>query len=353
MAQDYTIYISNQSLNNHRFWLFLKPPVVLETDPNVFANSSAYLDIDSKAPSLNSFAIPLQYRVGAGASNKAVGLGVKISSSSSRDAELGQSYKASYQAPRKGPTLESAGEATSGNIIQLVSNEFNQELYEEEGWYANMSYGIQSADGFIGMTWSPVPGNTRSIAPEFSFFISTGSFDQNSLARWTDVSTHAATIKLEYFKQYSCTVILTSSGSWDIKPGRPTEVISAEAFRTLVSSHQSLCKSHENLVTLANSIAPQIEDKKPHAQLDTVTDVEWADSNTDSKSNLFVLLKGKLSVKYALGAGLTFFILSGIRFQLKTQSTSGQTQFDFEYNGSQSASEIKELLKVGSEIELH
>ena len=85
MAQTYQIYIVNQSANTQNFWLFLKPPQALEADPGVFANSSACLTVDSHAQGSNLFGIPLQYKVGAGASNQAVGLDIAISSNVTMD----------------------------------------------------------------------------------------------------------------------------------------------------------------------------------------------------------------------------------------------------------------------------
>lgn len=352
MAQTYNIYVINKSADTQNFWLFLKPPQAMEADPAVFANSSACLTIDSNSQSLNNFGIPLQYRVGSGASNQAVGLDVQISSNVSLNAEINQAFQANYQEtvpPKKGPTMKQTGASTKDGTIQITSNNFDKSSNEENSWFSNMSFGIQSAAGFIGMTWSPAPGVTRTLEPKFSFYISTGSFDYNSLAQWTDVSSQAATVELSDFKQFNCTVTLLPNGKWDVTPGRPPQKVSAQAYQTLVSSHQALCNSHAELISLANAIEPLGDGLAATAQLDLITEVDW-DNQLKAVNGPLTFLSGSLRVGTALAAGFGFFILSGVRFTIKN-SGSGGTQFDFEYNGTQSAQNIKELLHAGVEAE--
>ena len=87
MATEYKIYIVNASGNGQLFWAFLSEPVVSNA-PNVFANSNTNLYIPGGSTNLNSFTIPVQYVIGAGASNNAVGLNTVIESSATRNTEL-------------------------------------------------------------------------------------------------------------------------------------------------------------------------------------------------------------------------------------------------------------------------
>jgi hypothetical protein len=352
MAQTYNIYIVNQSSNTKNFWLFLKPPQALEADPGVFANSSACLTVDSQAQGTNTFGIPLQYKVGAGASNQAVGLDIAISSNVTLDAELGQAYQANYQEevpPKKGPKLVAAGQAKDPSQLQIISNNFDQPNNEEHGWFANMSFGIQSADGFIGMTWSPAPGDTRSILPQFSFYISTGDYDYNSLAKWTDISTKAATVKLSDFKQFSCTVTLNGNGTWTVTPGRPPQ-LSPETYLALLDSHHALSQAHASLVALAGTLGAPATAAGDKVQVDTVTNVRWSDTLEGAPAaNTF--LKGKLTVATALTAAFGYFILSGLRFRV-THITNN-TLVDFEYNGPAAANQVRELVHEGVQAEFH
>ena len=97
MPTNYTIYLINQSSTTQTFWCFLARPQEVASDPTVFANSSASLAIDSNDPSTNSFTIPVQYVVAAGASNNAVGLNVKVNSTISQDSDLTQVWDATVQ----------------------------------------------------------------------------------------------------------------------------------------------------------------------------------------------------------------------------------------------------------------
>lgn len=96
MTTQYTIYLINNSASTQIFWCFLARPEELVNDAGVFANSSTNLAIAPNAGSVNTFTIPVQYIVGAGASNNAVGLNTKIDSFITKDADLGQMWDANY-----------------------------------------------------------------------------------------------------------------------------------------------------------------------------------------------------------------------------------------------------------------
>jgi hypothetical protein len=79
--------------------------------------------------------------------------------------------------------------------------------------------------------------------------------------------------------------------------------------------------------------------------------VDWSDQ-LKAADGLLTFLSGRLRVGTALAAGFGFFILSGVRFTIKNGGAGG-TQFDFVYNGTKSAQNIKELLHAGVEAEFH
>src|SRR5262249_61371312 len=105
MTTQYTIYLVNESAVTQVFWCFLAQPQELASDPNVYANSSTSLAVGPFQPGYNTFTIPVQYIVGAGASNNAVGLNIQVTSSVQNNADLGQMWDANYATvpPNQGP----------------------------------------------------------------------------------------------------------------------------------------------------------------------------------------------------------------------------------------------------------
>ena len=225
MTTEYTIYLVNKSVNTQLFWCFLDRPQELADDPRVFANSAASLAVDSSSPATNTFTIPVQYKIGAGASNKAVGLNIKVDSSITQNVNLQERWLADYTTvpPQKGPTLKKLAKASPVNTLAIQSNPFNQLTNEAAGWFSNMSFGIQTKQGFMGMTWSPDPNKRRTITPKLKFFVSAGDFGTNQLADWEDVANVAAEIDVPTsFKLEKCTVTYTPTGEWIVTPGAPS-----------------------------------------------------------------------------------------------------------------------------------
>jgi hypothetical protein len=107
------------------------------------------------------------------------------------------------------------------NTIQIISNAFDQKINEDNKWFSNMSFGINSANGFMGVTWSPSPSETSTLTPKFAFYIATGSYKSNSLVDMDTISNYAAQIELCDFKNLETTVTLTSTGAWVVTPGAP------------------------------------------------------------------------------------------------------------------------------------
>jgi len=223
-ATSYTINLVNNTSSTRNFWLFLNPPIELVGDPGVFANSSINLQIRSNSQDKNQFIIPVQYVVGGGANNQAVGLNIKVSSDIAKKASLGQMWDVNYVSyPKKmGPTMNPDSSPAPSSTIVLKSNAFTQAKNENNRWFANMSFGIQTAQGYTGMTWSPEPSTHRPLTPTLTFYVATGDFGENQLAKWSDVSNNSATIHVPSdFKFLNTTVTLQNNGEWKVTPGTP------------------------------------------------------------------------------------------------------------------------------------
>lgn len=321
MAIVYQIYIVNQSATTQVFWCFLAPPPELAHDPGVFANSSASLAVVPNCPGSAFFGIPVQYVVAAGASNQAVGLNVMIASDVSCEASLQQQFDVDYATvpPPQGPTMSPSG-ASSPNTIALTSNAFNQAGNENQGWFSNMSFGIQSEAGFTGMTWSPAAQTTRTLTPGLTFYIAVGNYGSNALASWDDISTNSIAINVpNSFQGDSCTVTLLADGGWDQVPGRPaTEALASQS--------------------------------KGRVQMDVVQNVRW-NQFTAAPEGSFTYLSGTLTVSAALAAPFTYFVLSGVQFSI-ANSQPGQTSFAFRYSGTRSARAVMSLFQTGAQLVL-
>lgn len=355
----YTIYLVNNSTSTQQFWCFLAPPDELVSDPDVFANSSTTLAVAPQSESINTFTIPVQYVVGAGADNQAVGLNIKVASTITKKAELLQTWDAGYATvpPNQGPTLKLSSDSSKPNTIAIRSNAFNQGGNEANGWFSNMSYGIQTAQGFIGMSWSPAPQKTRTLTPKLQFYVATGSFGENSLASWTDVSNGSASISVPGdFRLNKTTVTLTELGGWLVTPGAPAlqggRLISLGARNRrldgLIQSHMMLSESLTGLIAAARP--SESGETVVTGQQDMVAGVTWNSGLTATEATQTVL-KGKLTVSVALAAAFTVFVLAGITFTI-TNAVTGSTQFEFTYNGTESVEHIKALFELGARIAL-
>lgn len=338
----YKIYLINQSSSTQTFWCFLTRPQELASDPKVFANSSASLAIDPNDPSTNTFTIPVQYVVGAGASNNAVGLNVQIDSTISQDTDLGQSWNAAYAnvPPNKGPKLTQGGSSTPNTAIKLVTNNFNQEQNESQDWYASQSFGIETAAGFMGMTWSPSPGQTRTLTPKLEFYVNVGSFGSSTLADWTEVGNDAAVLSVpSSFLNGSATVTYLNDGTWQVTPGKPPQLMVAENLHLLQRGELS------ELLALSF-----LSDSK--MQQDTVKSVRWnsklAADLSDDGGDALTFLTGTITVTTALVAGFAYFVLSGVQFSVT--GVPSATVVNFSYNGTLSSQAVHDLLVAGAQI---
>ncbi|ESA35921.1 hypothetical protein N836_10350 [Leptolyngbya sp. Heron Island J] len=364
MTTEYTIYLVNESASSQTFWCFLKRPEELASDPQVYANSSTNLTVGSFQPGINTFTIPVQYQVGAGASNKAVGLDIKVNSGVSNDADLGDTWEADYVTvpPKQGPTMQKLSSDPSKKSIAIASNAFDRGKNEGNQWFSNMSFGIETSQGFIGMTWSPSPQQTRTLTPKLKFYVAIGSYGNNTLADWTTVSNNAAEISVPgSFKYNETTVTYTSTGAWKVEPGKPSAMILTEGnvMNTLIQSHENMSKAHADLIAWAqhssdNLALPATSDLAllgSSKQTDKIVKVNWSNAELDYSDNANVIITGTLTVATALTAAFAYFILSGVRFEINGDAT-GRTSFSFTYNGERSAQAIRDLVVAGANIAL-
>lgn len=359
MLTEYTIYLKNNSSTTQQFWCFLARPEELASDPDVFANSSASLSIASMYPGVNTFTIPVQYSLGAGASNSAVGLNVRIDSNITQNTDLGQAWEASYVTvpPNQGPSLKQIGAAEPGKI-SIRSNAFHQASNEANGWFSNMSYGLRTKQGFIGMTWSPSPQKTRVLTPKLEFYISVGSFGSNALASWTDVSNSNQRLTLADFRLNKVTVIYTEIGGWVVEPGEPQRLVVDSHRANLPSlslSHQLLAQAHANLVGLATRTGSTGSGPGHHFDSGTqealLQSVTWDDSSSArTAAGSAGFLRGTLTLRTALFASFAAFILAGLRFIVTFTSADG-LQVAFSYSGDQPVEFVKSLFAPGALLE--
>lgn len=349
----YTIYLVNESSSLQRFWCFLeRPKEIADDDKKVFANSSVYLDVASHSANINTFTIPVQYRVGAGASNQAVGLNIKVNSTIMKDASLDDKFQAKFYKPNQGPDLEQDGTGAGKKQISIGSNPFNQVEFENQHWFSNMSFGIQTQQGFLGMTWSPSPNQTRTLTPRLKFYVAVGTYGANDLASYKTISNGSAEIPVpsKFSASGEATVRYTSNGTWEVEPGKPEVEGLASVGGNLASMLRTqlhLSQAHSELVTL---MGRSTDASNGDRQRYTVEKVEWKEPRDlvkgRSPGKTFF---GKLFTKRPLAASFTAFVLSGIRFDVKS-SEVGQRDVSFSYHGDRSWESLKEALKPGAEI---
>jgi hypothetical protein len=330
--EKYTIYLVNTGADAQLFCCFLERPQELASDPEVFANSEVSLRVTPDYKGLNRFVIPVQYVVAAGASTDPVALNAQVNSSIMSDANLTDTWDATYAdaPPRQEPGLAIDASKVGKNQIAISSNHFNKVHNENNHWFGSQSLGLMTDAGFIGMTWSPSPGQTRTLTltPKPTFYVAIGNYGSNSLADWTTIlkAAHAVHVPTD-FKYGECTVTYDESGNFHVSQGKPATILAA-----------------------ANEVrAPVTLDQRGLAggQVAFLKSVYWR-SGPEPGSD-YTSLTGNITVDRTLAAGLTFFVLSNVIFTLG-RNTQGQTAVRFSYSGAESANTIKSLFKAGATL---
>lgn len=255
---NYEIYLVNRSGKEQTFWLFSDKPKELDTS-EVYANSNYSIRVRNykKGRKIKDvFEISKQYGIIASASTKAVKSGTRISSSNSEEVELGQTWKASYEAPEKkmGPLLEKLNNKRKKKNVVVKVNKFDQSKEGPNGWYSNMSFGVTSEGKYVGTSWSPLPQKKYTITPKMQFYVTVGEFESDKLADINTVSSEAATISEDDFNdELKTTVELLPNGDWKVRKGPPKfekDEIRSTSVNSLLLSHRNLTLAHKNLTEL-------------------------------------------------------------------------------------------------------
>lgn len=360
MPTTYTIHLKNMQKKDNTFWCFLDLPVS-EIAPEVYANSSANLTVSKyKKGQDDSFSIPLQYVIKAGASNQAVELNTRIQSSIVQDTDLGKAWHDNYNHPNKGPSLYLADDkpTPANNEVDIWTNNFDKDKEPLKNWYSNLTFGVQSQNGFMGVTWSPDPSQRYRIEPKVQFYVATGSYESNQLADITAISATSASIDEDSFDgNNECTVTLKSDGNWIVEPGN-TNVTELESdpgiLSELVKANVELATAHAALVAMYNS-GQTVTGVHAHLASDEYvksTGIKLRNNITLSEDDMEanVIITGTITVATAISAAFLYMIASGITLRITRRAATG-LEFDFSYSGSQGAEAVRNAFAAGQLID--
>jgi hypothetical protein len=257
----YTIYLVNRSSRTQIFSCFLQRPAELADRPSVFDVTNLSLGVRSSSGGSDYFVIPQQLVVAVGASNQPVGANAQIVSNRTLNADPGDQFSADYVnvPPSMGPTLTQSGTSAAPGQISISANAFNQPSNEAQGWFANMSFGVQTGSGFMGMTWSPSPNQTNDLTPVWGFFVTAKAYYSNYLVTFaTGSNTSAQLTAPKDFLYDAATVTYTATGGWQVTPGKPQagpQLVRASTD-SLADAHRSLTQAHSDLIALVGAPGP-------------------------------------------------------------------------------------------------
>lgn len=230
MSSTYKINLYNLQQSTQTMWCFLGEQDIKPYAP-VYANSNTFLMVPpfNNGTIDNSFTIPLQYVIQAGASNNPVELNTRISTNASQYTDLGMEWLASYfpEPSRRYPELRLEG-TTSNNQLVVATNSYNKVDESINSWYGSMTYGMEYTGNLIGLTWSPEPNFTYQIKPRIAFYVAIGSFESDTLVDINMISRESALVtEYDFNENNECTVIRHENGSWSIRPGnQPPSIFS-------------------------------------------------------------------------------------------------------------------------------
>ena len=360
MPTTYKINLVNKQAATKKFWCFLNAPQI-SNQPTVFANSNTFLSLPKTLPgSSASFDIPLQYSVQAGASNKAVGLNTKISSSVTQNTNLGVSWLAAYSQNGNNlpPTLknDTTPPAPPTNGLVIKTNVYDKSKEPLDNWYGNLTFGVKTSHGFIGLTWSPDPSTAYITMPNVSFYVTTGKYQTNTLANISAIALNAAHLTASDFDgNLECTVTLNADGTWSKNAGKPALVDSV--LDSLVESHLMLSTAHLKIADLVHSTvdiaepqliaSPAIKEASRQSTGVNIKQSQVSDDNGETSD--FNLVTGSVTLATALGVGFTTMVAAGIVLNITHRSSNGLT-FDFSYNGTEAMDNIIRAFQAGADI---
>ena len=377
MTTNYKINLINLMTEPQKMWAFLDKPDANITS-EIFANSETYLTVPVyTGTQRNSFTIPLQYVVKVGATNRAVGLETLILSQDADNTDLLEQWMVKYfleQGERQGPTLGKISQdpPPASGTVEVTTNNYvkaNEPLYK---WWGNMTWGVESQNGFLGVTWSPQPGKKYGIKPKVKFYIATGEFKSNVLADINVVSAKSAVITEASFDgNQECTVTMGKDGRWSVTPGGPDVVeafirgemaMRATLTGQLIEAHSHLCSAHDRLIAMVmqttgytiigsggSPAAPQLGKGPEARESKGIKLKDTSASECDGDGDPMVLITGTITIATAIAAGFLYMWSAGIKLRVKYTSTDG-LNVDFSYSGTESSQAVLDAFASGKEI---
>ncbi|QLK61117.1 hypothetical protein GE278_10260 [Enterobacteriaceae bacterium Kacie_13] len=358
MPTTYTIHLKNLQSADKTFWCFLNFPES-QISADVYANSSANLTVSQHQHGQDdSFSIPLQYVVQAGASNKAVALNTLIQSSIKKNTDLATAWHADYYPANKGPSLYVASDepAPGNKEVDVWTNDFDKSQEPLQKWFSSLTFGVMSESGFMGVTWSPDPEQTYRIQPKVQFYVATGNFESNKLADITAISSKAANITGDSFDgNNECTVTLKTNGQWLVEPGNTNATSNGDS--TLLSN---LVKTNMELATAQSMLVAMYSGQLPSGTPSVLRTDKYATSTgikikkqlslTEGDGEENILITGTITIATAIAVGFAYMIASGITLTITRRAATG-LEFDFNYNGTRGAEAVQQAFAAGQSID--
>lgn len=323
----------------------------------IYANSSTFLILPPYEPGTdNSFSVPFQYITRAGSSNNAPAPNVLLTSGTKKNTDLLTSWDAEYEAKNQQPTLKLKGTAPEQQVI-INTNTFNPDKEKDNQWYHNLTFGVQTSTGFTGVTWSPEPGQSYHIKPKLQFYVAASSdFQSDELFDMTTVSAGSATVTEDSFDtNLECTVTLEAEGSWTVSKGNLNKSLARDAELLLVQAHYNLTSAHADIVRnfgLQSVKFPALSSQELAAadEIRTSSGIEISAENRlyDGSNNF---LKGIITVTRPVLRDFAYIVAKITFLSVKGKSKSGNTSWEFTYDGSKNAREIDELFGKGHDVD--
>lgn len=358
MPTTYKIHLKNLQSADKTFWCFLNLPES-QISADIYANSSANLTVSQyQSGQDDSFTIPLQYVVQAGASNQAVALNTLIQSSLKKNTDLAAAWHADYFPANKGPKLYLATDVPNpdNKEVDIWTNDFDKSQERLKNWYSSLTFGVLSQNGFMGVTWSPDPSETYRIKPKVQFYVATGSFESNTLADITAISSQSAPVTADSFDgNNECTVTLLSTGKWLVEPGNTNQIVNSNSaiLNNLVKANMELATSHSALVALFSTqhLSEIPANSKSNEQVISAgITIKQQLTLADEEGGLNSFLTGTITVGAFIAAGFAYMIASGINLTISKRAGNG-LEFEFTYNGQKGAEEVRKAFAAGQTID--
>lgn len=356
MSNTYVINLQNKMATQKTLWLFLQEPEVVVSS-EVFANSSTYLILPTyEKGDDNSFSVPLQYITRAGSETKAPAPNVLITSGTSKNTDLETAWEADYALKNQQPLLKSSGTAPEQQVV-ITTNSFDPDKEKDNDWYHNLTFGVQTSTGFTGVTWSPEPGTDYHIKPKVRFYVAASSeFQSNELFSMSTVSSHSQEVTEDNFdSNLECTVILHADGSWEVQKGNlnkssagDTELLLLQAHYNLTAAHADIVKNYGKPSVINCAGLPAGISADDEFRTSAGIEITTENLRYDGQNNF---LKGIIKVTKSVTNDFAYIVVKNTYLNIKGKSKSGNTSWEFTYDGSKNAKEIDAIFGKGHEVD--